>query len=1052
MNLRDMAYLLLDGLGESFLRLFNLSIAAGVLILAAALIRRLFPRMPKWLRCLLWALPALRLLLPFSLPNPFSLAPNTDTVYQVRTAADSVSVPVINSGLEAVDNAVNPVLERSFTGLAQSAASVTERAKELTPASFFGLIWAAGCAALLLYMLFSFLRFRKTVRPAVPLEKGVYLCDGIASPFILGVIHPKIYLPSLLEERHYPPILAHEQAHLKRKDHWWKPLGFLLLTVYWFNPLIWIAYALLCRDIELACDEKVIKNGDISQRKAYSEALLTCGAPTRSVAACPLAFGEVGVKSRIKNVLRYKKPAVWIIVAAVLAAGAAAFCFLTDRPAAWENQWGSVYVSDRVYLDPVLSPGKAGKQTPFRLILDDENHMLIRRTREDGEGGVYVRDLGLADIGGEYLGGTDLWSIAREYAPAQYRHSEPQKSPGAATRENGLNGVAYYHVLFRPRGNAFFYASFKHVPRREPELQSLCRMKRVGRFTKEPLAARWYVTVPVRDVRYLNVSGAFGNHFTYCGHENPESGAMTFDVGENVFLNGLDGIEDISKLEVTAYRSDHTVAYSFTVPEGTDAYYTDEQGWQFVRCDNPVPDGGASDFAVITAFLRTWFTPDIKERYTRLHQNWPSGSQAADEQAIADYFSGIRDYVTDEFYQKTVMNRGYHSYDQFVAERGLSVAVRGVRIETTDDGNFTFTVHLEEGNCGIDDSASGQLRMKGGKIDGMHVSAMTLGQDRPESGETPTAAYEETAASPDNAEWTTAAPPEEYSEPAGKSLYETTSPYERAGTAAEISPVHRALIDYLHITPDLLELAERDVEQIGQTVTSDGITLTVEQALTYPDVCGIVVTVSFPEKTLQGRRADELYPIFLLTNHDCDTGFGDAGDCEIISQGKTAAVYLIRLYCRQPSAFAANTEVGLSFLDFSTDKWEKGDFVVTPKKPLRVLFMLTHVGKTKPIVFTASSQSRKELTGVAALSPLSLTVTLTGPTKAYRDASGDDDLTAWTEDVRLTLDHGIPAARCAYVGGREPPLSRQFALSAFVDPDAVRYLFIGEQRINCQTG
>ena len=749
MTLHVTVYTLLEALGVVFLRLLNLSIAAGVVMLLVMAIRRLFPHMPKWLRCLLWALPALRLLpLPFSLSNPFSLAPAAETVYEARTVSGGNAVPVLNSGWEAVDNAVNPALERSFTGLAGTAAAVTEKARDFTPASFFGVVWAAGCAALLAYLLFSFLRFRRRVREAAPLEKGVYLCDAVSAPFILGVLRPKIYLPSALDAARYPAILAHERAHLKRKDHWWKPLGFLLLAAHWFNPLAWAAYALLCRDIELACDEKVIKAADADERKAYSEALLACGAPARPVTACPLAFGEVGVKARIRNVLSYKKPAVWVAVAAVLAASVTAFCFLTDRPAMWVNQWRSVYVSDKVYLDPVISPEKASRQTPFRLILDDENHMLRQFEQTDKDNPVVTRDLGPADIGGEYLGGTDLWAIAREYAPAQYRNSQPQKCPGVMTVNEGFTS---YHVLFRPRGNVFFYARFSHNSAGEPVLESLCRMKRTGVYKREEQGNRWTLTVPVEGVRYLSVSGGFGNYVTCCHHENDEGTPLTFPAGERVFLRGIESLGDVGDLTVSAYDSGHELIHSFHVPRhaGDDAY-TDPYGWEIARLGRSlsVSEGAAMKF------LTNWFTTDADGRYTRLTE------QGMDEDAFEAYLARARHLVTDRYFSAFQMNRGYYAYDRLAAENGLSYTVRGVRLRKTGDGQYSFTVYLREKGRGYDDHAEGWIRVADGKIDGIRVTGGTLNDDAPSHGDTPTSAYEEATTSRDSAEWTTAVPPE----------------------------------------------------------------------------------------------------------------------------------------------------------------------------------------------------------------------------------------------------------------------------------------------------
>ena len=183
---------------------------------------------------------------------------------------------------------------------------------------------------LILYAAISALRLRLRVRTAVRLEGNVFQSEFVPSPFILGVLRPRIYLPFGLEPGAQDMVLAHERAHLKRGDQLWKPLGFLLLTAYWFNPVCWLAYVLFCRDIEAACDEKVVRELGESCKTAYSRALLQCSVPRRMITACPLAFGETGVKGRIKSVLNYKKPAFWVVLAAVFVSIAVAVCFLTD--------------------------------------------------------------------------------------------------------------------------------------------------------------------------------------------------------------------------------------------------------------------------------------------------------------------------------------------------------------------------------------------------------------------------------------------------------------------------------------------------------------------------------------------------------------------------------------------------------------------------------------------------------------------------------------------------------------------------------------------------
>ena len=307
---------------DVFLGFLNRSLVAAVLILAVLIIRLVFKRAPKWLLCALWALAAVRLVCPFSIESVLSLVPSAEPVQpEIIVSAH----PAITSGIPAVDAIVNPPLAAAFT------PSPAQSANPLQIWTFIAAcIWLLGIAVLLLYAAISALRLRLRVRTAVRLEGNVYQSEFVRSPFILGVIFPRIYLPYGLPEDAQAMVLAHERAHLRRGDQLWKPLGYLILTAYWFNPVCWLAYLLFCRDIEAACDEKVVQELGEGCKAAYSRALLACSVPRKLITACPLAFGETGVKSRIKSVLNYKKPAFWVILAALLASVAVAVCFLTD--------------------------------------------------------------------------------------------------------------------------------------------------------------------------------------------------------------------------------------------------------------------------------------------------------------------------------------------------------------------------------------------------------------------------------------------------------------------------------------------------------------------------------------------------------------------------------------------------------------------------------------------------------------------------------------------------------------------------------------------------
>jgi len=305
-----------------FLKILNLSINTSWLILAVVAARLLLKKAPRWISCLLWGLVAVRLLCPISLESVLSILPSAKVV---PDNIEMVQDPHIDSGVRIIDNAVNPVIEKSFSPNAASSVN------PMQVVVFMGsIIWLTGMTVMLLYALISYILLRRKVRASVAMNDRVKECDEVDSPFILGIFRPEIYVPSGINEDTLELVIAHEEAHLKRHDHWWKPFGFVLLAIYWFNPLCWVAYILLCRDIEAACDEKVIKDKDREYMAAYSQALLDCSVNRRIIAACPLAFGETGVKERVKGVLNYKKPAFWVIIVAIVACIVVAVCFMTN--------------------------------------------------------------------------------------------------------------------------------------------------------------------------------------------------------------------------------------------------------------------------------------------------------------------------------------------------------------------------------------------------------------------------------------------------------------------------------------------------------------------------------------------------------------------------------------------------------------------------------------------------------------------------------------------------------------------------------------------------
>lgn len=309
-------------MNEFFLKIINMSISASWLIFAVLILRLVLKKAPKWVNVLLWGIVAIRLICPFSFESALSLIPSAETFPKKIISGPSFDV---QSGITPVDNRINDYLgDRYFEGVTVPANNGNTIMTILT------IVWTIGILLLVAYTVISYWRLHREIDTAVRYKDNIFQSENVSSPFVLGLIKPRIYLPFKLDGQDMEHVVAHEQAHIRRKDHWWKPLGFLLLTIHWFNPLMWLAYVLLCRDIELACDEKVIKGLSNEQRADYTQALVTCSVNRRMIAACPLTFGEVGVKERVKSVMNYKKPAFWVIIIAVIVCVGVAVCFLTN--------------------------------------------------------------------------------------------------------------------------------------------------------------------------------------------------------------------------------------------------------------------------------------------------------------------------------------------------------------------------------------------------------------------------------------------------------------------------------------------------------------------------------------------------------------------------------------------------------------------------------------------------------------------------------------------------------------------------------------------------
>ena len=376
-----------------FVEILNMGLTATWVMLAVLAVRALCHKAPKSLTVCLWALVGLRLVCPFLAESMLSLIPSAEIVSPDILLAER---PSIHTGVAMLNSTVNPYLSEhlapgySISGAPTPGAS----ANPMQIIAFVAaVIWIVGMSVMFAYSLCSYLWLRRKVKVSLCYRDNIYFCDSIATPFVFGIIKPRIYLPSGMSEEQMGSVIAHETAHLKRKDHWWKTVAFFLLSVYWFHPLLWVSYLLFSRDIERACDERVVREMAPEERKEYAEALVSCSLQKRMMFACPLAFGEVGVKNRVKSVLNYKKPAFWIVAVTVVTGIAIAVCFLTN---------------------PVSDAKKPDENA-------DTEWEVISRPNTDGEWEIIsrpIKDEGILDVNG-YSYGTDeegfyvfIWQLA----------------------------------------------------------------------------------------------------------------------------------------------------------------------------------------------------------------------------------------------------------------------------------------------------------------------------------------------------------------------------------------------------------------------------------------------------------------------------------------------------------------------------------------------------------------------------------------------------------------------------------------------------------------
>lgn len=447
-----------------FIKLLNMSIAAGWLILAVVFLRAVLKRAPKSIRRILWALVTIRLVLPYSPESFLSLIPSAETVSPDILYAET---PEIHSGIYALNTFVNPAISEILAPAADAGIAPAHMI-----ASAASVVWMIGMAALILYGAVSFVRLRRRVADAVIMRDNLWQSEKVTSPFVLGLFRPRIYLPPGMDEESMAYVVAHERTHISLCDHWIKPLGFLILTVYWFNPLVWLAYILLCRDIELACDERVVKQMSTDEKKAYSKALLACSVDRRTTAACPLAFGEVGVKQRIKNVLHYKKPAFRIIIAALASCVIVALCFLTNPKKTVPEPFGRSFRVDAVvYNDLRFSFTYTPDTAPRYRITDD--HVLMKKEAGDivwmSLG--HLREDHLSPlVFDDYFGAENNGAgrLQTPYGPDKLRLDN--KAAWSLTA-----GDTFYYVLLQNNGDVYLALGYHYPDAKYPDSQGFIR-------------------------------------------------------------------------------------------------------------------------------------------------------------------------------------------------------------------------------------------------------------------------------------------------------------------------------------------------------------------------------------------------------------------------------------------------------------------------------------------------------------------------------------------------------------------------------------------------
>lgn len=522
-------------MSELFIQILNMSISSCWLILAVLCLRLALKKAPKWVRILLWGLVAVRLLCPFSIESALSLIPASKTI-SPEIMLDAT--PTIATGISTIDAALNPVISQSSAP--DPTASVNPLQVWFAVAAN---IWVIGIIVMLLHTAVSYLRLRKKVATAVRLRDNIYQSENVVSPFVLGIFKPRIYLPFQISLQNMYHVITHEQAHIRRKDHWWKPLGFLLLTVHWFNPFAWLAYILLCRDIELACDERVIKALDVDARADYSAALLSCSVSRRMIAACPIAFGEVSVKTRIKSVLSYKKPAFWVILVALILCVVVAVCFLT-------NPIGSDREPDLSFLN---------YENAISLVADRETVQVIHYPTATDQTESFIK-LGTAR-GNDLAYYLDSCRWREVHAP-QNSLSSPGSIEFVIEDEYRITVYDRKDWSFRSYAKVTYQHDVRYYSIGYSDYEDALTLIMPESDRETVTDGNYYLKIGTEGVTKIRIDTPDGTQ------TQRNVLGLPFEKGQEVRLELLDGVTDLRGVSLTAFNKSGEIVYAFSVPQG----------------------------------------------------------------------------------------------------------------------------------------------------------------------------------------------------------------------------------------------------------------------------------------------------------------------------------------------------------------------------------------------------------------------------------------------------------------------------------------------------